>query len=112
MSRPANLSMSQKQEKDTAKKWGGTQNAGSGNKWQRKNDVRTKDESIECKVTSKGSYSLKLSELLTAEKNALMDGRDMRFKITFADPAGFRGLRPEKSYVVLPEEDYLATTRN
>ncbi|MFI6512944.1 hypothetical protein ACIBCT_35545 [Streptosporangium sp. NPDC050855] len=72
---------SQSQEKSTAKKWGGTQNSGSGNGWVRKNDVRSARFSIECKTTSAASYRLTDKELREAEKIALLDGRTMMFQI-------------------------------
>lgn len=75
------LTPSQKQEREVAKENGGRVNAGSGNGWRHKNDVRTPEFSIECKTTSKSSYSLKRSELDLAEKYALADGKDMVFVV-------------------------------
>lgn len=72
---------SQRQEREAAKKWGGTLNAGSGNGWVRKNDIRSPKFSIECKTTSATSYRLTLADLKKAEQNALLDGRVMIFQI-------------------------------
>lgn len=90
-----------KQEKASAKANGGTVNSGSGNGWKRKNDVRTPEESIECKTTTKKSFSLKLEDLLLAEKNALLDGRRMRFELEMGG----------RIWVIKSYEDYLAETR-
>jgi hypothetical protein len=90
---------SQRQERNIAKRYGGTTNAGSGNGWVRKNDVRTEDESIECKITTKGSYTLKVSELIQAEQHAILDDRVMLFIIEFASN--------NRRYVILDETDYL-----
>lgn len=70
-----------KQEKKWAEKVGGIRNPGSGNGWRHKNDVREDDFSHELKFTSKSQFTLKLADLLTAEKNALVDGKEMTFVI-------------------------------
>lgn len=92
---------SQKQEKASAKRAGGTVNSGSGNGPWRKNDVRTPEESIECKTTTKKSYQLKLDDLLLAERNALLDGRRMRFELEMGG----------RIWVIKSYEDYLEETR-
>lgn len=91
------LRKSRKQERRGAKLFGGTQNAGSGNK-DRKNDVRTSTMSIEYKFTDKKSFSLKLEELIQAERHALLDGREMLFGIQMGD----------RHWVVLSEESFAA----
>jgi hypothetical protein len=93
------LKKSQKQERRGAELLGGTVNAGSGNGWVRKNDVRTTDYSIEYKVTSKVSYSLKDKELITAEKQALLDGREMLFGTQMASG---------RNWITMSEETFLA----
>jgi hypothetical protein len=90
---------SQRQEINIAKRYKGTTNAGSGNGWVRKNDVRTDMESIECKITSKGSYSLKLSDLTKAEENAILDDRIMLLIIEFSSNG--------RRFIVMDETDYL-----
>jgi hypothetical protein len=92
------LKKSQRQERRGAALHGGTRNAGSGNGWVRKNDVRTPDYSIEYKVTSKKSYSLKDAELIEAEKIALLDGREMLFGIEMVSG---------RRWIVLSEETFL-----
>lgn len=72
---------SQKQEKQWAEKNGGWRNPGSGNGWIHKNDVRDSEFSHELKYTDKKQFTLKLADLLEAEKYALADGRDMTFVI-------------------------------
>jgi len=89
------LKKSQRQEKATAKRFGGSVNAGSGNGWVRKNDVRTDDISFEMKYTDAKSYSLKAADLRLAERHALLDGREMAFGISFSG---------ERDYVVVPAE--------
>ncbi|MFD9947217.1 MULTISPECIES: hypothetical protein [Nonomuraea] len=89
---------SRQQEQRTAAVYGGSVNAGSGNQPFRKNDVRTATKSIECKTTSKRSYTLKLDELLAAETHALLDGRAMLFEIEMGG----------RTWVVMAREDYLA----
>lgn len=92
------LKKSQKQEKRKAEILGGTVNAGSGNGWVRKNDVRSPEYSAELKVTSKKQYPLKDSELITAEKYALLDGREMLFGIQMASG---------RNWVTMSEETFL-----
>jgi hypothetical protein len=80
-----------------AKDYGGTRNSGSGNGPWRKNDVRTPCYSIECKVTDKRSFTLKLPELRLAEKYALLDMRIMLWEIRMAG----------REYVVMTKADFL-----
>ncbi|MFI6495936.1 hypothetical protein [Nonomuraea typhae] len=88
------------QEKRAAMLHGGSVNSGSGNQPWRKNDVRTPDTSWELKTTTKKQYTLKSSELIQAEKYALLDGREMRFGVEMEG----------RNWVVLSEEDYLVLT--
>ena len=74
---------SRKQEKDGARRFGGTRNAGSGNQPLWKNDVRTGTESIEFKNTDQAGYRLTRVELENAWRYALMDGRRVLFGIEF-----------------------------
>jgi hypothetical protein len=96
------LRRSRKQEKRGAKLFGGTVNAGSGNKG-RKNDVQTEEWSIEFKTTTAKSYSLKRDELLLAERNALLAHRKALFGIDFA--GGDNGTH---RYIVVGEDDVLS----
>ncbi|MDJ0463168.1 hypothetical protein [Streptomyces sp. H27-C3] len=75
------LKRSQDQEKKLADRYDGTVNSGSGNGWIHKNDVRSERFSFEAKTTEKKSYSLKVDELIKAEKNALISGREMVFAV-------------------------------
>lgn len=97
---------SRKQERDGAKRYGGTVNSQSGAGDIRKNDVRTPDESIEFKSTLAASYSLKRDDLATAWKYAIMDSRRMIFGIEFAERSNVIGA--PRRYIVMPEDDYLA----
>lgn len=93
---------SRRQEIRGAKLHGGTRNSGSGNGPWRKADVRTPDELWEFKRTDKEQFTLKLRDLLTAEKHALSEGRSMRFGIEING----------RHWVVLSEEDYLELRGN
>jgi hypothetical protein len=71
----------------------------SGAGWLRKNDVQSEDVSVEAKYTDKKSFSLKVDDLLLAEKYALLDDRDLVFAIEFST-AG-------RTFAVISWEDYL-----
>lgn len=92
------------QERRGASKYGGTVNSGSGNGWVRKADVRTDNELFEFKTTSKGSYSLRATELRRFWDYGLIDGRLPVFEIEFADSG--------VTCVVLDKNDYLAMREN
>lgn len=100
---------SRQQEDRAARVYGGSRNPGSGN-GATKNDVRTDSggpggsgHSIEFKTTTRKSYGLTLDELLLAERNALLDGRDVLFGIDYRDLKG-----KTHRYVVETEADFLA----
>lgn len=95
------LRRSRAQEKRGAKAFGGQVTPGSGNGWRKKNDVQTEKFSIEFKTTSKGSYSLKYSELVAAERNALVDNRTMLFGVELGG----------RNWIVISEEDFHELTR-
>ncbi|MEU1816057.1 hypothetical protein ABZ543_12800 [Streptomyces roseifaciens] len=75
------IKASRRQEKAVAKKVGGQVTPASGSGWAVKNDVRSNDWSLECKWTAAKSYRLSSSDLKHAERNALLDGRDMAFVV-------------------------------
>ena len=89
---------SQKQERRLAKAYGGNVTPGSGNGWVHKNDVKTPTLSIEAKYTDAKSFSLKLADLIKAEKIALVDGRDIIFTVSFSGD----------EFVIIREADYRA----
>jgi hypothetical protein len=91
---------SREQERRGARMHEGIVNSGSGNTTGHKNDVRTVSHSIEFKCTRNKSYSLKLSDLITARKEALLDGREALFGIDFITPG--RTYR----YIVMDEDEY------
>jgi len=95
----ATVKDSQRQERSLAKQLQGTVNAGSGNGWVRKGDVRSEQELWECKITSAKSYSLKQSDLETLNNQALMDGRIPIFLIEF--------MKTGDSFVVLSKDDFM-----
>ncbi|MGW1180110.1 hypothetical protein [Streptomyces drozdowiczii] len=91
------IKASRTQEKKLAKEIGGTTIAGSGSGWAVKNDVRNNAWSIECKTTTAARYSLTHRDLINAEKNALLDLRDMAFAIEMQG----------RTWVVLSKETFL-----
>lgn len=93
------IKRSRLQERRGASLYGGTVNAGSGNQWMRKNDIRTPTESIEMKTTTKHSFSLKAVDLQKTFEQALLDNRIGVFEVEFADD----GL----TVVILDKSDYL-----
>lgn len=101
------LRKSRKQERDGAKRFGGTVNSQSGAGWIRKNDVTTPTESIEFKYTEKKSYSLKVVDLIRAWNLAMFTGRRMVFGIEFMETPGNRPYTRKQRFVVLEENDYL-----
>lgn len=87
---------SQKQERRIAREYGGKVSSGSGNGLFNKNDVRIPGYSLELKYTGAKSFSLKLADLLKAEKHAHTDGREFAFIITMGD----------RDWVVIAKEDW------
>lgn len=94
----------EKQERSTARRYGGRVTPGSGNQWHTKNDVRTGTESLECKTTKSAQFTLRRADLFTASRNALLDSRRMVFQIQFE--------KYRERYVVLTEDDYLELRGN
>lgn len=97
------LRKSQAQEKRVAKATGGTRNAGSGNGWQRKHDVRSGGHEgflWEMKRTDKKQITIKASDLDSVRKIAWQEGRTPVFHIEFAG----------RRYVLLEEADFMELT--
>lgn len=94
------IKASRSQEKRLAQKLGGTTVAGSGSGWAVKNDVRTDVWSVECKTTTKASYTLTHASLLNAEKNAILDMREMAFAIEMKG----------RNWIVVSEDNFLRLT--
>jgi Holliday junction resolvase len=94
------ISRSRKQEQRIAKVTGGSRNAGSGNGWQRKHDVRSGGHEgflWEMKRTDKKQITIKASDLESVRKIAWQEGRTPVFHIELAG----------RSYVLLEESDFL-----
>lgn len=94
------IKKSQAQEKRIEKIVGGSRNAGSGNGWKRKHDVRSGGNSgllWEMKRTDKKQITIKVSDLESLRKIALTEGRTPVFHIEL------NGRR----YVLLEEPDFL-----
>lgn len=88
---------SQHHEKRLAKVLGGKTVAASGAFWSRKGDVRSDKVLVEHKFTAAKSYSLKISELVKLEKEAITVGRVPVFGISLGG----------RNYFVLLEDDLL-----
>jgi hypothetical protein len=86
----------QKQESRLAALIGGTRNAGSGNGWVRKSDVRNREWLVEAKQTDARSIRLKLDDLLANGHHADVEGRTPAFCVEIAG----------HNYVVLREQDW------
>jgi len=93
------LKKSRKQEKRSANTYRGSRNAGSGNGWMRKNDVRSEAFLIENKLTT-GTKSITLKEV---------DLRELRERAIIEDRTPVLQFDLNgRNYVVLIEDDFLA----
>jgi len=95
----ATVKDSQRQERALALEVSGSVNAGSGNGWVRKGDVRSDRELWECKITSAKSFSLKYEDLRKVFEQAIVDGRIPIFMVEF--------MKQGESFVVLTKDDYM-----
>ena len=86
----------EKQESRLAALISGTRNAGSGNGWVRKSDVRNKDWLIESKQTAARSIRVKLDDLHANAHYADLEGRTPAFCLEIAG----------ENFVVLREQDW------
>ena len=75
---------------------GGTRNAGSGNGWVRKSDVRNREYLVEAKQTANKSFRLTLADLLANAHHADVEGRTPAFCIEIQG----------HNFVVLREQDW------
>lgn len=91
------LKRSRAQEKKTASLHQGTVNAGSGNGWVRKSDVRTRYTLIETKRTD--------AKQITLTDKALRTNHDLSWAEGRIPVLGFE--LQGKRYIVLEEDDYL-----
>lgn len=92
------LKASKKQEQRSANTYRGSRNAGSGNGWMRKNDVRSIEFLIENKLTTATkSITLKEVDLRELRQRAILEDRVPLLQF---DLSGRR-------YVVLVEDDFL-----
>jgi hypothetical protein len=91
------IKRSRKQERQTADRYKGSRNAGSGSGWLRKNDVRSHEFLIENKFTdNQKQYSVKLLDLIELQQRAILEDRIpvLQFEIQ------------GKRFVILPEDDF------
>lgn len=93
----SNTARSRKQELKGAERIGGRRVSGSGSGWATKNDIKNDLVSVEMKYTDKKSFSLRVADLVKAERQALMDsGREFAFMVEFST-AG-------RTYVIVSQE--------
>ncbi len=102
MLKPTNLKRSRLQEKRAARDYDGTVQAGSGNQWHSKGDVRTRNFLIECKTTVHQSYSLARQTWEKIRAEATLDDRLPAMEVDIS------GL----SLVVLAQQDFLELVRD
>lgn len=102
MLRQDNHRRSKLQESRAAKDYGGNRTPGSGNRWFQKGDVKTDAYLIECKTTTKASYSLKSGDIKLHWVHALMENKIPVFEIEFSEYGA--------TCVVLDKNDFLALT--
>lgn len=91
------IKRSRKQEKQTADRYKGSRNAGSGSGWLRKNDVRSHDFLIENKFTdNQKQYSVKFKDLMELQQRAILEDRIpvLQFEIQ------------NRRFVIIPEDDF------
>ncbi len=98
--KPKALQLSQEQEKRIAKRVGGTRNAGSGNQWNRKGDVREEKKLWEMKRTNSKSITIKYADLEEVRKQAALIGRLPVMHIELG----------KRRYVIIEEDDYFDGT--
>lgn len=89
------IKKSRAQEERLADRYGGTRNAGSGNQWRRKHDVRTPGYLWECKRTDGKQITLKLEDLDSVRKEAWSEDRTPIMHIEIGD----------RRYIMLEEVD-------
>lgn len=86
------------QERKAARDYNGTVTPGSGNGWIHKADVHSEKYIVECKTTTKQSYSLKLADLKKLYVQALIENKTPVFEIEFDG---------DMTFVVLDKNDFL-----
>jgi hypothetical protein len=99
MDRPQRLA--RRQEQVAARSYGGRAVPQSGSGWS-KGDVETPTELIECKHTERKSYSVKLADLMTFARRAIMVSKRMVLELEFTQPDGLHPVR----FVVLNKDEY------
>lgn len=104
MLRQNNKRISKLQEARAATDYGGRTTPGSGNQWHSKGDVKTSDFLIECKTTTKLSYSLKAATWQKIRNEAVLEELYPLMEIEFFGNA--------TTLVVMDKEDFIALVVN
>ena len=97
MSRTPIQKLSDKQERRTAEKLQGTVNAGSGNGWMRRQDVRTDEYLVENKRTGKKQITVKASDWKQLRHHALQDDRMPLMSLELDG----------RNYIMMEEDDFV-----
>lgn len=98
-----NRRKSQLQERRAAADLGGKPQPGSGSSAFYKGDVRSVGKVlVECKTTSKKSYTLSLSDIEKIKAEALMSGEE-----SWAFQIEFQGMSSNKRFAVIDWQEYL-----
>lgn len=100
--KPKPLRLSQQQEKRIAKKTHGTQNAGSGNGWKRKGDVRSEGVLWEMKRTDAKGIRITEKDWEKVRKEAILEGRLPLMHLEIG----------KRRLVVISEDDYFHGTHS
>lgn len=100
MLRTNHIKRSQIQEKRAAKDYSGSVTPGSGNGWIHKADVHSQYLLVECKTTTKKSYSIKEEDFMKLYYQAIIENKLPVFEIEFAESG--------RTLIVLDKNDFLA----
>lgn len=95
------LKRSKRQERKTAKELGGKRVPLSGAHWTAKGDVSAEKELVECKQTSRKSYTLSAAVLEKILHEAYRAAKRPVLQVQFTHGKGGR-------YAIIPWTDYLA----
>ena len=87
------------QERRAAKDYKGSVTPGSGNGWKQKADVHSDNLLIECKTTTKKSYTLKEEDFTKLYYQSVIENKIPVFEIEFESG---------RTLVVLDKNDFLA----
>lgn len=94
------MKITDKHERETAKKFGGKRQPGSGSKPGYKGDIKTDEFLYEHKETKNKSFQLTTKDLMKIRREANEEGRDPAMVIRF------NSMKFDKKWVVVPEDTW------